>query len=70
MQVWPDLQVDDAVESAVVVLRIYWPAVIDHREKAVVFCHTFKRDVVASIRKVLCDWQATCDVSEPQVIDN
>ena len=53
MQVWPDLKVDDAVESAVVVLWVDWLAIIDHREKAVVFRHTFKRDVVTLIREML-----------------
>jgi hypothetical protein len=70
VQVGPDLQVDDAVESAVIVLWIYWPAVIDHREKAVVFCHALKRDVVASIREMLRYRQAPGDVSESQVISN
>jgi hypothetical protein len=54
----------------VVVLRIYWPAVIDHREKTVILCHTFKRDVMPSIRKVLRYRQAPCDVSESQVISD
>jgi hypothetical protein len=55
VQIRPDLKVDDAVKSTVVCLRIDRPAVIDHREKAVVFCHALKGDVVASIREVLCN---------------
>jgi hypothetical protein len=54
----------------VVVLWIDWLAIIDHCKKTVVFCHAFKGDVVSSIRKVLCYRQATCDVSESQVISN
>lgn len=61
----PDLQVDDAVKSAVIILRIDRLAVIDHREKAVVIRQALKGDVVSLIREMLRDWQATCDVSEP-----
>jgi hypothetical protein len=66
----PDLQVDDAVKSAVVVLWIDRLAVIDHREKAVVIRQALKGDVVSLIREMLRDWQATCDVSEPQMVNN
>jgi hypothetical protein len=64
------LKVDDAVESAVIVLRVERLAVIDHREKSVIFWQAFKHHIVSLIREMLRDWQATCDVSESQVIDN
>jgi hypothetical protein len=70
VQVGPDLKVDDAVESAVVVLWVDRPAVIDHREKTVVFCHTFKGDVMSSICEVLRYRQAPRDVSETQMVNN
>ena len=66
----PDLQVDDAVKSAVIILRIDRLAVIDHREKAVVIRQALKGDVVSLIREMLRDWQATCDVSESQMVNN
>jgi len=49
----PDLKVDDAVKSAVVVLWIDRLAVIDHREKAVVIRQALKGDVVSLIREML-----------------
>ena len=64
------MKIDDAVKSAVIALWIDWLAVIDHREKTVILRYTFKRDVVTSIREMLRYWQAPCDVSEPQMIDN
>jgi len=70
VQIGPDLQVDNAVKSAVIVLRIDWPAIIDHLEKTVIFCHAFKRDVVSLIREMLRYRQAPRDVSEPQVISD
>ena len=70
VQIGPDLQVDDAVKSAVVVLWINRLAVIDHREKSVILRHALKRDVVSLICEVLRYRQATSDVSEPQMIDN
>jgi hypothetical protein len=70
VQVRPDLQIYDAVKSAVVVLWVKRFAIIDHREKAVVLRHTFKRDVVSLIREVLRYRQATCDVSEPQMVND
>jgi hypothetical protein len=70
VQVRPDLQIYDAVKSAVVVLWIDRSAVIDHREKTVVFFHALKGDVMPSIREMLGYRQATCDVSEPQMVNN
>jgi hypothetical protein len=70
VQVRPYLQIDDAVESALVALRIDRFAIIDHRKKAVVFCHALKGDVVASIREVLRYRQAPSDISEPQMIND
>jgi hypothetical protein len=70
VQVRPNLQVDDAVKSAVVVLWIDWPAVIDHREKAVIFWKAFKHHIMSLTREMLRDWQATSDVSEPQMVNN
>jgi hypothetical protein len=70
VQVRPDLKVDDAVESAVVVLWVKRFAIIDHCKKTVILRHTFKGDFVSSIRKVLCYRQAPGDVSEPQVISD
>ena len=64
------MKVDDAVESAVVALRIDRLAVIDHCKKTMVLRHTFKGDVMPSIREMLRYRQAPRDVSEPQVIDN
>jgi len=70
VQVWPDLQVDDSVKSAVIVLWINRLAVIDHREKTVILRHALKGYVVPLIREVLRYRQAPSDVSEPQMIDN
>ena len=66
----PDLKVDDAVKSAVVVLRIDRLAVIDHREKAVVIRQALKGDVVSLTREMLRYRQAPCDVSESQMVNN
>jgi hypothetical protein len=70
VQIGPYLQIDDAVKSAVVVLWIDWPAVIDHREKTVIFWQAFKHHIVSLIREMLRYRQATSDVSESQVINN
>jgi hypothetical protein len=66
----PDLQVDDAIKSAVIILRIDRLAVIDHRENAVVIRQALKGDVVSLIREVLCDWQTTKNITEPKMIND
>jgi hypothetical protein len=54
----------------VVVLRIDWPAVIDHLEKTVIFWQAFKHHIMSLIREMLGYRQATCDVSESQMVNN
>jgi hypothetical protein len=47
------LQVDDAMKAAVVVLWVKRLAVIDHREKTVIFGQAFKHHIMSLIREML-----------------
>ena len=70
VQVGPNLQVDDAVKSAVIVLWVKRFAVVHHLEKAMIFWQALKHYIVALICEMLCYWQAPRNVSEPQMVNN